>query len=270
MLIINADDYGISEDNNLAILEASKFGLLKSTSVMVNTPYCNYNILEALLDNESFRICLNLNIIEFKTFKKDLNPKSMLYNEKGQYNNGFVSLMMKSLDKEFLNEVEEDFRLQIEEALQHFQPAHLDSHVHIHAIPNIFKIVCKLAKEYNIPYVRTQFENPYLVPEIKKVLSKTNIINLAKVFLLDLFTILNQKTLKQYGLNTNNYLIGIHYTGNMNAKTLYYGYLANSKEGYLTEALLHPTKDQIKTNNYIEYLSLLDIDLLEKLDDVIK
>ena len=31
MYIINADDYGISEENNKAILEASKFGILKST-----------------------------------------------------------------------------------------------------------------------------------------------------------------------------------------------------------------------------------------------
>ena len=52
MYIINADDYGISEENNLAILEASKFGILNSTSVMVNTPFCNYNILQELLNNE--------------------------------------------------------------------------------------------------------------------------------------------------------------------------------------------------------------------------
>ena len=46
MYIINADDYGISEDNNQAILEASKFGILKSTSVMANPPYCNYDNLQ--------------------------------------------------------------------------------------------------------------------------------------------------------------------------------------------------------------------------------
>ena len=40
MYIINADDYGISEDNNQAILEASKFGILKSTSVISTTKDC--------------------------------------------------------------------------------------------------------------------------------------------------------------------------------------------------------------------------------------
>src|SRR5574344_1974407 len=265
MYIINADDFGISEDNNLAILEASKAGLLKSTSVMINTPYCNYSILNELLSQENFRVGLHLNVIEFKTHKQDLNKKSKLYNKRGEYNNGFVDLMLKSYDKDFLNEIEEDFRLQIEEALKHFKPQHIDSHVHIHAIPNIFKIVCKLAKEYDIPYVRTQFEKPYLIPDRKKVFSKTNIINLAKVFLLDFFTILNQGTLKKYALETNNYIVGVHYTSNMDVNTLYYGYLANSKKGFLTEALLHPTKNQMKTDNYIEYLSLLDEELIEKL-----
>jgi len=265
MLIINADDYGISENNNQAILEASKFGLLKSTSVMVNTPYCNYKTLDDLLKTEGFRVGIHLNIMEFTTPKKELNPNSLLYDKNGEYNNGYVALIKKSFNKDFLNEVEEDFRLQIEEAIQHFEPAHIDSHVHIHAIPNIFKIVCKLAKEYNIPYVRTQFEKPYLVPDIKKMINPTNVINLAKVFLLNFFTLLNQKTLKQYNLQTNNYIVGVTYTSNMDANTLYYGYKANSKEGYLTEALLHPTKDRISEDNYIEYLSLLDGDLLTKL-----
>ena len=44
MYIINADDFGISTENNLAVLEAAKFGILNSTSVMVNTPYFDENI----------------------------------------------------------------------------------------------------------------------------------------------------------------------------------------------------------------------------------
>ena len=74
--------------------------------------------------------------------------------------------------------MEEEYRLQIEEGLKHFKPKHIDSHVHMHAIPNLFKIVCKLAKEYDIPYIRTQFEKPYLIPDMK-MFSKTNLINLS-------------------------------------------------------------------------------------------
>lgn len=264
MYIINADDYGISEENNLAILEASKFGILNSTSVMVNTPFCNYDILQILLNNENFRVGLHLNIFEFCTLKKDLKPNSKLYDSNGEYHNSFGYVLKKSFDKEFLEEVEEDYRLQIEEALKHFKPQHIDSHVHMHAIPNLFKIVCKLAKEYEIPYVRTQFEKPYFIPDLK-MFSKTNLINLIKVALLSSFSIQNKKEIKKYNLQTNDYIVGVQYTSNMDANTLYYGYKANSKKDKLTEALLHPTQNQNKKDNYKEYLALLDNDLLSKL-----
>ena len=64
--------------------------------------------------------------------------------------------MRKSFDKEFLIQVETEFRAQIEKTINQTKIHHLDSHVHTHAIPNIFKITLNLAKEYNIPYIRTQ------------------------------------------------------------------------------------------------------------------
>ena len=85
--------------------------------------------------------------------------------------------ILKSFNKNFLDEVEKEYRAQIEKIIKNVKVDHIDSHVHMHAIPNLFKIVCKLAKEYNIPYVRTQFEKPYLIPDLK-MFSKANIINL--------------------------------------------------------------------------------------------
>jgi len=264
MYIINADDFGISKENNEAILEAAKFGILKSTSAMMNTPYFDLEILQKLLKIEDFRVGVHLNIFEFSTLKTEFKNNSKLYDNKGKFENSFLYVLKKSFDKEFLEEVEEEYTLQIEKALKYFTPTHIDSHVHMHAIPNLFKIVCNLAQKYNIPYVRTQFEKPYIIPD-KKMLSKTNLINLIKVGLLDFFTLINKKEITKRNLTTNDYIVGVQYTGNMDKNTLYLGYKANSKEGKLTEALLHPTKNQSKANNYIEYLSLLDQDLLEKL-----
>jgi len=264
LYIINADDYGISKENNEAIIEAAKFGILKSTSIMVNTPYCDYELLNELLNTEKFRVGIHLNIYEFSTMQKELKINSMLYNQNGEFHNSFGYVLKKSFDKDFLQEVEEEYRLQIEEALKHFSPTHIDSHVHMHAIPNLFKIVCKLAHEYKIPYVRTQFEKPYFIPDIK-MFAKNNLVNLIKVALLDCFTLINRNELKKYNLKTNHYIVGVQYTGNMDINTLYYGYKANFKTGYLTEALLHPTKNKSFEDNFVEYTSLLDKSLLEKL-----
>lgn len=266
MYIINADDFGISNENNDAIIEAGKFGVLNSTSVMINTPYCDFDKVWELLKIENFRVGIHLNIFEFKTMKKDLLPNSKLYDKDGNFNNSFLYVLKNSNDKDFLNEIEEEYRLQIEKALEHFTPAHIDSHVHMHAIPNLFKIVCKLANEYKIPYVRTQFEKPYFIPD-KKMFSKTNLTNLIKVCLLDYFTLLNKKELKKYDLKTNDYIVGVQYTGNMDTNTLYYGYKNNRAKNGVTEALLHPTKNKEKKNNYIEYLSLLDEKLKNNLQE---
>ena len=59
---------------------------------------------------------------------------------------------------------------EIEKVLDKVEAKHLNSHVHVHGIPKIFELTCKLAKEYNINYIRTQFEMPYLLPDIKKYL----------------------------------------------------------------------------------------------------
>ena len=264
MYIINADDFGISPENNSAILKAAHFGILNSTSVMVNTPFVDYEIVNELFKIENFRVGVHLNLYEFFTMKKDLKSNSKLYDNNGEFHNSFGYILKKSFDKDFLQEVEEEYRLQIEEALKHFKPTHIDSHVHMHAIPNLFKIVCKLAKEYNIPYVRTQFEKPYFIPDLK-MFSKTNIINLIKVVLLDYFTMLNIKEIKKYNLKTNNYIVGVQYTGNMDTNTLYYGYKANSKKNCVTEALLHPTENTDKKNNFIEFTSLMNENLRERL-----
>ena len=90
MYIINADDFGISKENNEAILEAAKVGLLKSTSAMMNTPYFDENILNELLKIENFRVGVHLNIFEFNTLKTPLKQNSKLYDSEGKMNNGFL------------------------------------------------------------------------------------------------------------------------------------------------------------------------------------
>ncbi len=143
-------------------------------------------LISSLLDKNGIFICSYFDGEKiYKDIKQSINNKLPLKTfknietepfEKCLINIGKHLLDMKnSFDKEFLEEVEEEYRLQIEEGLKHFKPEHIDSHVHMHAIPNLFKIVCKLAKEYDIPYIRTQFEKPYLIPNMK-MFSKTNLI----------------------------------------------------------------------------------------------
>lgn len=261
-LIINADDFGISQPVNEAIARSYKEGLLTSTSLMANAPAFE-NAISMLKDLQGLSIGVHLNIIEFSTLKKNLNPDSLLYDQNGNYNNGFVQILTKSLNKDFLNEAEEDFRLQIETIIEKTPVDHIDSHVHVHAIPEIFKIVCRLAKEYGIKNVRTQFEYPYFVPDIKKYFSIKYPVNWIKLILLNSFTILNKCYLKNFDLATNKNFIGVNYTGYMDENTLYY---AMKNVAQRTEAIIHPSADRVDSLHYNEFLAVMSEKLRQKIN----
>ncbi len=260
-LIINADDFGISKSANLAILKAAKDGVLTSASLMANAPA--FEDAVSILDKlEGISIGVHLNIIEFSTLKENLKHNSLLYDRNGQYKNGFVQILLKSFNEKFLEEVEQDFRLQIEKILEKTKVSHIDSHVHVHAIPAIFRLTCKLAKEYGIKNIRTQFELPYFVPDISKYISSKYPINLIKVALLNSFTLINRRCAKEFGLLTNENLIGVNYTGYMDKKTVEFA-LKNVKS--LTELLLHPSISSEENSRYKEFLAVADTSLNDSL-----
>ncbi len=173
-------------------------------------------------------------------------------------------------EKEFLEQVEKEFRAQIEEVrAKDIKITHLDSHVHVHSIPPIFEIVCKLAREYGINHIRTQFEQIYFVPDIFVHLSKEYLLNLVKIGILDTFTLINRKTLKKYGLKTNDFLIGVGYTGMMSSLTVSCGLAAlKDVKDVTVEALIHPCRYEDGTidNHFMEF----QLTKNQKLKDKIK
>ncbi len=263
-LIINADDFGISENVNRAIVDGYKNGVLTSTTIMANAPAFEHAV-SLLPEIEGISMGVHLNVIEFSTLKNPLKRTSLLYDNNGNYNNGYVQLILKSFNKDFLIEIEDDFRLQIETILSKTNVDHIDSHVHVHAIPNIFKIVCKLAAEYGIKHIRTQFEYPYFIPDIKKYFSVKYPVNWVKLLLLNYFTILNTKHLEQYpDIATNTNFIGVNYTGYMDKNTLLCALPFVKEE---TEAVLHPSIDANKPFHYTEYQTLIDRDVMKKIQE---
>ena len=261
--ILNADDFGINTFFNQAIFEAYNFGILKSSSICTNGEAYEDAITNIIPNCPNLSIGVHLNIIEGKALCKNL---SSLTNKNNEFNNGFIQLLLKSFNKTFLKEVELEFKTQIEKAISSgLTIDHLDSHVHVHAIPNIFNIVCKLAKEYNIKQVRTQYEHFYFTPQLN--LHKSSyFVNLIKHLLLNTFSMINKPKIKKFKLTTNNYIIGVTYTGMMNQNTLYYG-LKAIKKNSIVEALIHPCKyDTEKQDSHTKEFELtINASLKEKI-----
>ena len=261
-LVITADDFGISEKTNVAVKKGFCDGILTSTCIMANGEAFEHAV-EILPDFKEISMGVHLNIIEGKSF---LPPEKVLSfcNAEGLYNKSFAALLSKSSDKRFLQEVEADFRLQIEKILNHIQVSHINSHVHTHSIPKIFEITCKLAREYGIKYIRTQTEIPYIIPSVKKHLRFEYPINLVKAVLLGAFSTINYQTLIENEVLTNDYFIGVAYTGNMDEDSFLHGLKAIKKDA-VVEAILHPTIDENKKDNYREFLSIINPELKEKI-----
>ncbi len=233
--ILNADDFGMSKAFNRAVLEGYNNGFLSSASLCANGKAFNAAVNEILPECPDLGLGVHLNIIEGKALTK----ADMLTDKKGKFNKGFVSLLLNSGNEKFLYQVEQEFRAQIEQVLKYAQVDHLDSHVHVHAIPNIFKIVCRLAKDYNISYVRTQYEEFYIIPSLKKHLSLKYPVNILKIILLNHFSAINKKVAAANGLKTNDYLLGVGYTGMMDSDAIAFGLDALEGE-CIAEALIHP------------------------------
>ena len=267
--VLNADDFGMSRAFNTAVLEGYQKGILKSTSLVANGDAFDEAVNKIIPNAPDLGVGVHLNIIEGKSLTKDLRE---LTDANGNFNLSYGQMILKSFkpnNKEYMNQLETEFRAQIEKIKNAgVNITHIDSHVHTHAIPPMFKLVCKLAKEYGIKQIRTQYEHFYTVPDNTMHINTKYPVNLIKIALLDCFTFVNKPIVRQYGLNTNDYLIGVGYTSMMNNLTIECGLSAlEYRSNFVAEALIHPCRyeDGTVDNHFTEYRITQSEKLKEKI-----
>ena len=266
--ILNADDFGMSKAYNRAVLEGYESGILKSTSLTANGEAFEEACEKVIPACPDLGVGIHLNIIEGKSLCPDLDQ---LTDNQGNFNNSFGALLLKSLNpnnKAFMEQIEKEFRAQIEKVISRTKVTHIDSHVHTHSIPKIFELTAKLAKEYGIKQIRTQFEKPYLMPDASRIFNRKYPINLVKVALLEFFTLINEKTVFKYGLMTNDYLLGVSFTSMMNSLAISYGLMAIKYDKVVAEALIHPCRYEDGTidNHFEEFQITKNQKLKEKIE----
>ncbi len=251
-IIINADDFGYSENNNIAIKDGYDSGIITSTSLMANMQGFEHAINTIIPAAPNLDLGFHFNIMEGKS----LTNCDLLCDANGNFKGSYLNLVINSKKEEYLNQIEQEFRAQIEKVLNKCKISHIDSHVHTHAIPSIFKLTVKLAQEYGIKFIRTQKELPYIVKN--KVYNKRFPINIIKNILLNTYTIINMKELQKNSINTNDYFIGVLYTGYMDESAILKGLECIKKDNSVTEIIFHPylseTISAEKVHNYVEFL----------------
>ena len=158
--IFNADDFGISKGVNAAIVKAHREGILNSASLMINQKYAA-EAVKLAKEMPELEMGLHVNLTnEYPAASVQEIP--LLVDGQGKLKNGFVNLLLLSFFKprQLRLQVEIEMRAQIAKYLTTGLPMqHLDSHRHVHMIPQIFKTMRKLQKEFEVPRIRVMNEN---------------------------------------------------------------------------------------------------------------
>ncbi|WP_221566612.1 chitin disaccharide deacetylase [Alkalihalobacillus sp. TS-13] len=149
-LIVNADDFGYSRGVNYGIIDAYKYGIVNSTTMLVNMLGTEHAV-ELAKNNPGFRVGIHLTLTCGKAVAKDVPSVS---NGDGQL------IMTRNLDQDLsskLEDIEKEWKAQIEQFYSlGLEPTHFDSHHHMHKHPQLLPIVKRLSNKYNLP-VRNVF-----------------------------------------------------------------------------------------------------------------
>lgn len=158
LLIIHADDIGVTQTENAATIYAMENGSVNSGSIMVPCPWfpeiAAYAVAHPKAD-------LGLHLVltsEWKYYKwgpvLHQDVKSLL-TDKGFLTDG-TSVNLATVAK--VEDVEKELRAQIQRAIQFgIDPTHLDSHMGmLFQTPDFLKVYIKLGQEFKIPVMLNQ------------------------------------------------------------------------------------------------------------------
>ncbi|MDP9192014.1 MAG: ChbG/HpnK family deacetylase [Acidobacteriota bacterium] len=143
ILIVTADDVGLHPGMTEGAIRAHREGIVTACSVVANGAAFD-DAVARLRDVPSLEVGVHLTLVEERPLTPIRFPRKYT---------SFVPLYLARVIS--LDAIEREMRAQIERVLASgLRPTHLNGHQHLHLLPRIFRVVCALAREYAIPYVR--------------------------------------------------------------------------------------------------------------------
>jgi chitin disaccharide deacetylase len=177
LLIIHADDMGLSHSSNMASIQALESGLVTSGSVMMPCPFAHEMVGYAKL-HPGLDIGIHLTLTSEwagHQWKPALGNQVPSLTD----SNGFFFTTCEELEKKAqVSEVEKEMRAQIEMAITiGLRPTHFDCHMFAGIInPEFLKIYIQLGREYGLPVLLNREKSKkWFHYDIKSFLSEKEI-----------------------------------------------------------------------------------------------
>jgi len=147
-LIVNADDFGVSEEVNEAVIRAYKEGVLTSTSLMV-TGAAFEQAVKLARQNPGLGVGIHLVTV----VGKSVLPHSeipTLVDEEGNFSNNPTAAGLKYF---FSPRARRELRTELAAQFEKFHStglplSHIDGHLHLHVHPVIFDAALELGAQY--------------------------------------------------------------------------------------------------------------------------
>lgn len=244
-IFVHADDFGISDEISNNILDTIQNGVTNSISIVTNTDSFQENA-EKIKAFQNLTQTLHINIVEGKPLASKSEIPDIV-NQDGEFKYSFFTLWLKYVfaSKEKKGEFREQLGIEIAYQIQRYmsifetKELRVDSHMHLHMIPFVFDLLLEMAKEYPIKHIRIPCEKRYIDRfSWRKYIS----VNLVKHVLLNFLSNINAPKLKEYGINRNDFFIGVLSTGNCGYHDLKSGLEVIRRGGTVgsVEVLFHP------------------------------
>ncbi|MDI2144507.1 MULTISPECIES: ChbG/HpnK family deacetylase [unclassified Pseudomonas] len=150
-VIVNADDFGLSPNENAVIFSAFQAGVISSATAMANMPafeaacaMARHHLLEG-------RVGLHFNLTYGRPLSQAILACRTFCDSQGVFDLSLPrhSLWLGRTDREA---VQEELQAQWQRCVDHgVRPSHIDSHQHVHNIWPIGEIVARFAAHQGVP-----------------------------------------------------------------------------------------------------------------------
>ena len=226
-LIVNADDFGLSEGINRGIMEAVAAGVLRSTSIMVGMPAFADAVRHAGAVGNELGIGLHFTLTAGRPLTRS---PSLVRSETGDF------LSLPRLIKRALagrvkpREVADECSAQIARAREaKLELTHLDGHHHVHVLPGIREAVRRVVHAERIPAIRRPRERLFGIPAWRRRLPERLLVR----------ALADKMRPDQWRVCMTSHFVGSTLLGASDFEARLLEVLASLPEG-TTELMVHP------------------------------
>ena len=155
LLIVNADDYGLTEGISRGILHGHREGIVTSTSAMPLGP-AYPKVAKWLADEDELGVGVHLAAVGEDPPLLSAREIPSLVGRRGHLCETYGAFIARALTGRInVEELRLEFTAQLETVLELGVPiTHLDAHQHLQLWPSVCSVVIELATRFDIPAVR--------------------------------------------------------------------------------------------------------------------